>query len=605
MVVLIWWFKVDKMKRPMIYYAMSMFIGCLSALMLYQNVIVGAVITASFFTILFFTIDKKSFGINVIFFLMGILSFTMYFNLKVSSYIEIRVIEKKGYYYQGDYKGRKLILSGKINGIKEGEKLKAYGKFQSSKDYSRGIVGKYTIENYTKCKKDLIYYLYDIKRNIYIQFKEILGEEKSAMIMALCYGDTGYLSKSQKSEFQKLGVVHAVSVSGFHMAVIYKVLERLIGLRFSIVICFIYILFTGIQASTIRAFIMIFIFKFSKVVFKNYDSLSSLSFSALILLMVKPYYIMDIGFMLSFLATIGILLYYKKMLRFLYRVPEKLGESISITLSSQIFSMPYVAFTIQNFSGGFILGNVLLLPMYSAIVILGNIALLCCSIKPLFQFLSLGLNFILTAIEGANYLILKVCPAVTLLGYLDGVALILIYMSFLFYSHGYKQFKYLPAFVLIMMLCSNCSFVPQVYYTKFLNGEAVIIKYKMDSTMICNYDQSSAKKVISIKEEMGVNKIITNPQKSSLIKLDSGLLVEIIPYYKNKTINIAFLDGNKKLMFINNDVKKNDISVFNTDIITKLPAVNMPDNSSENAEYTSENKYNLYVIMFNRVFNMY
>jgi len=49
--------------------------------------------------------------------------------------------------------------------------------------------------------------------------------------MALCYGDTGYLSKSQKSEFQQLGVVHAVSVSGFHMAVIFKVLESLIGLK--------------------------------------------------------------------------------------------------------------------------------------------------------------------------------------------------------------------------------------------------------------------------------------------------------------------------------------------------------------------------------------
>jgi stage II sporulation protein GA (sporulation sigma-E factor processing peptidase) len=43
------------------------------------------------------------------------------------------------------------------------------------------------------------------------------------------------------------------------MAVIYKVLEGLIGLKLSILVCFIYILFTGIQASTVRAFIMIFI----------------------------------------------------------------------------------------------------------------------------------------------------------------------------------------------------------------------------------------------------------------------------------------------------------------------------------------------------------
>lgn len=596
---------IDNMKKPMIYYAISVFIGCLSAFVLYQNVILGAVIAASFFTIFFFTVDRKFFIVKIIFFLMGIFGFIVYFNLKVPNHIEIRVIDKKGYYYQGNYKGRKLLLDGKIKGIKEGEKLEVQGKFQSNKDYPKGIIGKYDIEKYTLCKNDFIYYLYDVKRNIYLQFKKSLGEEKSAMIMALCYGDTGYLSNSQKSEFQQLGVVHAVSVSGFHMAVIYKVLEGLIGLKLSIIICFIYILFTGIQASTVRAFIMIFIFKFSKLVFKNYDSMSSLSLSALILLLIKPYYIMDIGFMLSFLATIGILLYYKKMLRFLYKLPEKLGESLSITLSSQIFSMPYVAFSIQNFSGGFILGNILLLPMYSVIVILGNIALICCSIKPLFQLLNLGLSFILTAVEGANYLILKACPAVTLLGYLDGIALILVYMSFLFYSHGYKKFKYLPAFVFIMMLCSKYSFIPQVYYTKLLNGEAVIIKYKMDSTMICNYDQSSAKKVIGIKEEMGVNKVITNPEKTSIITLDCGLRVNIIPYYKSKSINIVFLEGDRKLTFINSDVKKGDIPAFNADSITRLPANKELDNSLKNTDYTTENKYSLYVIILNRVFNLY
>ena len=63
------------MKRPMVYYAISVFIGCLSALMVFQNAIVGAVIAASFFAIFFFTIDKKFFVINMIFFLMGMISF--------------------------------------------------------------------------------------------------------------------------------------------------------------------------------------------------------------------------------------------------------------------------------------------------------------------------------------------------------------------------------------------------------------------------------------------------------------------------------------------------------------------------------------------------
>lgn len=59
---------------------------------------------------------------------------------------------------------------------------------------------------------------------------------------------------------------------------------------------------------------MIIILKLSKKVFRKYDSLSSISLAAIIILLNKPYYILDIGFMLSFLSTLGILLYNKKYL---------------------------------------------------------------------------------------------------------------------------------------------------------------------------------------------------------------------------------------------------------------------------------------------------
>lgn len=593
------------MKRPLLYYAISLFIGCLSTYTLFQNALVGAVIAASFFAIFFFTLDKKFFIISMLFFFIGIVTFTMYFNIQVPSSVDIRVIQKKGYYYLADYKGRKIILTGKVGNIEEGERLIAYGKFESNKEFSRGIIGKYKIENKVICKKDFIYYLYDIKKTIYIKYKESLGEEKAALVMSLCYGDAEYLSKSQKSEFQEMGVFHAISVSGFHMAIIYKVLENIVGIRFSILISFIYILFTGIQASTIRAFIMIFVFKCAKMVFKNYDSISSLSFSALIILFIKPYYIMDIGFMLSFSATLGILLYYKKFLRIMYKLPKMLNESLSITLSSQVFSIPYTAFTIQNFSGGFILGNLVLLPMYSAIVILGNTALLVYSMKPIFNFLSMGLNLILTAIQGANYLILKLCPPVSYFGYLDGIALIMIYVSFALYKCGYKKYKWLPVFVLSTMLCENYSFIPKIYYMEFSKGEAIVIEHKWDKILVCNYEQSSAKEVMNLKEDMKINKVITNPEKNFIIPFGDTLQVSVIPYYKDKSINVGIYSGDKKIMLISNSIKKEDISVFNTYDVIKLPQNEMTINPTENMYSEYKDNVHLYAIMFNRVIKMY
>lgn len=593
------------MKRPLIYYFISVFIGCLSSVLLYENALIGAVITASFFVVFFFTLSKRFFILNILFFIVGILSFMLYFNVKIYTPIELRVVQNKGYYCLGNYKGRKIVMNGKINKIKEGEVVKIYGKFQNNKDYARGVIGTYKIDKYEICNKDIIYYLYEIKRNIYLQFKEKLGEDRSGLIMALCYGDASYLTKSQNNEFKKMGVFHAISVSGFHMAIIYKVLEFTIGLKFAILASFVYLFFTGMQASTVRAFIMILVFKFSKMFFKNYDSLSSLGLAGLILLVNKPYYIMDIGFMLSFLATLGILLYYKKILRVLYKLPKNLNESLSITLSSQIFSVPYTAFNIQNFSSGFILGNVFLLPMYSALVILGNSALLLCSIPIIFNFLARILNFILTAVEGANYLILKFCPPISCLTYLDGFALITIYLSFLLYKHGHEKFKYLPLFVLIFMLLQIYSFLPQVYYVNFSKGEGIIVKYKMDKVMICNYDQSSAKEVMELKEKMNIEKIITNPKQRFEINLSGNLHLNVIPYGEDRFLNIAINDNKEEFVFQDNNVKGDIITVFKQHNLTKLPKKNLENNSLTKQEHNVEDDLALYVIIFKRIIRVY
>ena len=74
---------------------------------------------------------------------------------------------------------------------------------------------------------------------------------------------------------------------------------------------------------------------------------------------------------------------------------------------------------------------------------------------------------------------------------------------------------------------------------------------------------------------------------------------------ENQSINIEILSGNKKFIFIANDIKKEDISVFKSNSIIKFPKNNITNNSSKNEEYSDENKDYLYVIMFNRVINIY
>ncbi|ETJ28348.1 ComE operon protein 3, partial [human gut metagenome] len=98
------------------------------------------------------------------------------------------------------------------------------------------------------------------------------------------------------------------------------------------------------------AFVMLSTVEGSKIFKRNNNSLSALSLSALILLIFKPYGIMEISFHLSYLATLGIVLLNQKINYKLYKLPEKIRESLSVTLSAQVFIFPYMMIVFKDFS---------------------------------------------------------------------------------------------------------------------------------------------------------------------------------------------------------------------------------------------------------------
>lgn len=443
------------MKRPLIYYAASVFIGCFSIMVLGYNIIFGAALAASFFGIIFFTLDRKSFVVICLFFIMGCFSFYMYYNASLIDKATFRISDKKNNYCMASFKGRKIYLIGNVNGVEKGEKIEAFGEFNKNTNYSNGSIGSYKVEYYIKKKKDFIFQLYKLKSKLFAKYSKELGREKAALIMGACYGESNYLSLDQKEKFKTLGITHIISVSGFHMAVVYKLLERVLGMNLSLSISFIYLIFTGGKAATTRAYIMIVILKLSKIVCRKYDSLSAIALSGLILLLIRPYYITDIGFILSFLATLGMILYNKKIQRCLYRLPQKLNESLSITLSAQIFSMPYAMCALNKISLFFIPANLILIPLYSLLILFGNLELLIFKVPEISRFIMAMLYSITTAIEGANHILLRLCPPISVYNYFYGVTLLGIFASYLFYKNGYTELKYFPVALAYFIILYN------------------------------------------------------------------------------------------------------------------------------------------------------
>jgi competence protein ComEC len=558
-----------KLTKPLIYYVIALYIGCISYIVFSESIFIGAVIAASFLIIILATVDKKFSILIICFFITGILSTLFYYKLSVINEVEtIRITKNKEYYLIGRTKGRNIYIEGSISGIKEGDKILANGKFDRRVDYSRGTIGRFYIDEFKIYKKDLVSDLYKIKRNSYDKFNKLLGEDKAALVMSLCFGETEYLTEEQKQDFQELGVIHAISVSGFHMAIIYRILEGIAGLKISLIISFVYMMFTGAQPATIRAFVMILILKLSKKVFRSYDSLSALSFSALIILTIRPFYALDLGFILSYLSTLGIILYYDKIKKALYKLPKSINESLSLTLSAQVFSMAYSGMVFNNVSFGFLLGNIILLPIYTTLVVAGNLTLIFLKVDILFNIMCKLIYFITIVIDGADYLLLRITPPVNRISYLESLGILMLIIAFILTQRGYRKFKAAPLFIVTMIMFESYTFFPEISFINLGGRDGVILNYKNERVLIHNLDENFK----LINNDHAFTKIIGNPADQTKLTLGKRYSVKILCERKNGKdffdLEVSAYDSNT--IFTRSTERFMDVDLLKYDII-KLP----------------------------------
>lgn len=559
-----------KPTKPLVFYAVAVLIGAMSYIVFTDHRVFGAVIAASFLVVVLFTIEKKFSIVTICFLILGLTSSLIYFNNYSFDKAEtIRVIKHKDFYSIGTVNGKIIRIKGNLNNLKEGDRILAYGNFHHKKEYYKGIVGEFYIEEFKLYRSDIISKLYNIKRKAYEQFYKYLGEENSALIMSLCFGETDYLSENQKYDFQKLGVVHAISVSGFHMAIIYKILEGFLGIVPSIIISFLYMIFTGTQPATMRAFIMILVLKLSKKLFKNYDALSALSLSAILILTLKPYYSLDLGFALSYLSTLGIILYYNKIRKGLYKLPKSINESLSLTLSAQVFSMPYAALSMGNLSFGFIPGNLILLPIYTIIVVIGNLALIFINLKLLFSLLCKLIYFITIILNGVQYLLLKITPSVSYMSYTDSIALLGIIVSFILVKKGFVIFKYGPLYMIFLIIMQYYSFFPKIQFISAGNVNGVIINYKIHRIFIHDGSVDTLKNLETIKKRFHVTRMICNTEGEAVMRLNKYYSIRFVKSIESKTssTNLEVNSYNSKTIITSNSTQFKDINLRNCDII--------------------------------------
>ncbi|GAA0122173.1 MAG: ComEC/Rec2 family competence protein [Clostridium argentinense] len=539
------------MDRPLVYYSFSLFLGCLICYLLLNSIYLSFILIGLFLIIIYRTVNKKYFILVCGFLIAGIISYFIYFNFNLKANETLRVIEVNHNKVVGTIHNRKVFMTGKLNNVNKGDILICNGSYKKKPMYDKGMIGIYNVESF-KIEKDIISKIEEYKRNTFKKLLVYQGEENSALIMALCLGDKDYLSYDKKGNMNTLGISHIISLSGFHIAAVYGILQKIFGYKIALIMTFIYVIITGMSASTVRAFIMILILVMSKVVQRNYDTLSSISFAAMILLLLKPYYILDMGFMLSFLSVIGITTTYKYIKDKLNFLPNLIRDSISMTLSAMVFTFPYLALNMNTISFNGILSNLILIPFYSPLIIIGNISLLSLNVKFLFELINYVLTSLLFIINTAECIFLDNMSDVIKITYMQALFILILYYSYIFYKKKYKNSLYVPIVFLLITIISNYSFYPEINYIKEKNHNIINIKYKNKSVLISN----KIVKLSKIKSLVQVDDIYDEINSNTVINLKNNYKIIAVPSGRN--LDLVLYSKNNKILFTANKIKQTE-----------------------------------------------
>ena len=155
----------------------------------------------------------------------------------------------------------------------------------------------------------------DIREYTGKTLRKYLPDEYGNILLGMLIGDKSEIPEESIEIFKRAGIVHLFSVSGFHASLWSNLLYKkslLMGLKkrpacvVSILALFAFLAITGFSKSTIRASLMLLIFFLGRLVYRDSDSLNSLGLSAIIILLLNPFAAGDVGFLLSFFATLGI-----------------------------------------------------------------------------------------------------------------------------------------------------------------------------------------------------------------------------------------------------------------------------------------------------------
>ncbi len=260
------------------------------------------------------------------------------------------------------------------------------------------------------------------KKLLKIYSSNNISGQELAVLSSLTLGYTDDIDEETQQAFAASGAMHVLSVSGLHVGIIVYALSlilffldkgrknRIIKSLLLIIFIWLYALITGLSPAVLRSAAMFTVIILGRAFLKQTNIFNAIAISAVILLAINPYLIMEVGFQLSYLALIGIVSIHPWLYRQVYAknyLLDKIWALTSVSISAQLATFPLGLLYFQQFPNSFLLSNLIVIPV-STLIIYGGLLMLL--ISPLssagasllaypVKYLTVALNEILLNIE--------------------------------------------------------------------------------------------------------------------------------------------------------------------------------------------------------------
>jgi len=222
-------------------------------------------------------------------------------------------------------------------------------------------------------------FIFSVREKVVSALNKYLGNnDESSIAKAILIGYKVDLDKDLVQAYSNAGVVHLIAISGLHMGIIYGVLIWIFSYlpiikkskptRLILIIVFLWLfaLLTGASPSVLRAAVMFSFIVLGNAFNKKSSVYNSLAASAFLLLCFNPFILWNVGFQLSYLAVLGIVVTQKSISNWIYfknKYSEKVWQLAAVSIAAQLFTFPLCFYYFHQLPLLFLFANMIAIPL--------------------------------------------------------------------------------------------------------------------------------------------------------------------------------------------------------------------------------------------------